>query len=355
MIVMKFGGSSVESAAAIERVAGIVKAREPRHPVVVVSAMGKTTNKLLAIAQTAIDGKREDYIRQLARPARFPFARSPPGGAAGRARRARPHPGRPFSGAHRTGERPGGAGRIDAALDRRHFQLRRAPFELHRHPGLPPLRHEGRASGFARRHRHRPAPHAGRAAVSPNLRPAGRSTCRPLAERERGGDGRLHRRHRGWRHYHAGPRRLRLHRVHRGRRHRRRRNPDLDRRGRHAHRRPDHPARRPSRQMHLFRRSGRAGLLRRQGAASRHRGSGHRKEHSGADPEFAPARSGRHAHRRRGGALRQRGEIHRLQAQDRAGQYSLHAHADGARIPAPHFRGVRPLRNARWIWWPPPR
>ena len=27
--------------------------------------MGKTTNKLLAIAQRAIDGKREDYIRQL--------------------------------------------------------------------------------------------------------------------------------------------------------------------------------------------------------------------------------------------------------------------------------------------------
>ncbi len=65
MIVMKFGGSSVESAAAIERVAGIVKARADRHPIVVVSAMGKTTNKLLAIAQSAIMGKREDYIRQL--------------------------------------------------------------------------------------------------------------------------------------------------------------------------------------------------------------------------------------------------------------------------------------------------
>jgi len=65
MIVLKFGGSSVESAAAIERVAEIVKAREPRRPVVIVSAMGKTTNKLLAIAQTAIHGKREDYIRQL--------------------------------------------------------------------------------------------------------------------------------------------------------------------------------------------------------------------------------------------------------------------------------------------------
>jgi len=65
MIVMKFGGTSVESAAAIERVAGIVKAREARHPIVVVSAMGKTTNKLLAIANTAISGKRDEYIRQI--------------------------------------------------------------------------------------------------------------------------------------------------------------------------------------------------------------------------------------------------------------------------------------------------
>ena len=65
MIVMKFGGTSVESAAAIERVAGIVKARADRRPVVVVSAMGKTTNKLLAIAQTAIQGNREEYIRQI--------------------------------------------------------------------------------------------------------------------------------------------------------------------------------------------------------------------------------------------------------------------------------------------------
>ncbi len=65
MIVMKFGGSSVESAAAIERVAGIVKAREERRPVVVVSAMGKTTNKLLAIAAAAIAGKRDEYIPQL--------------------------------------------------------------------------------------------------------------------------------------------------------------------------------------------------------------------------------------------------------------------------------------------------
>ena len=65
MIVMKFGGTSVESASAIERVASIVKARADRYPVVVVSAMGKTTNKLLAIANAAITGKREDYLRQI--------------------------------------------------------------------------------------------------------------------------------------------------------------------------------------------------------------------------------------------------------------------------------------------------
>lgn len=65
MIVMKFGGTSVESAQAIERVAAIVKTNAARHPVVVVSAMGKTTNKLLAIAQAAIEGRRDEYIRQL--------------------------------------------------------------------------------------------------------------------------------------------------------------------------------------------------------------------------------------------------------------------------------------------------
>ena len=65
MIVMKFGGTSVESAAAIERIAGIVKSRQERRPVVVVSAMGKTTNRLLALAQAAIEGQREQYIAQL--------------------------------------------------------------------------------------------------------------------------------------------------------------------------------------------------------------------------------------------------------------------------------------------------
>jgi aspartate kinase len=56
MIVMKFGGTSIESAAAIRRVAAIVQARESQRPLVVVSAMGKTTNRLLAAADKAAAG-----------------------------------------------------------------------------------------------------------------------------------------------------------------------------------------------------------------------------------------------------------------------------------------------------------
>ena len=66
MIVMKFGGTSVESAEAIRRVAGIVQARLDRQPVVVVSAMGKTTNKLLAIAGAAASGQLEQSLASLA-------------------------------------------------------------------------------------------------------------------------------------------------------------------------------------------------------------------------------------------------------------------------------------------------
>jgi aspartate kinase len=46
MIVMKFGGSSVASATAIESVCGIVRQHLHCRPVVVVSAMGKTTDRL---------------------------------------------------------------------------------------------------------------------------------------------------------------------------------------------------------------------------------------------------------------------------------------------------------------------
>jgi len=65
MIVMKFGGTSVESAEAIRRVAGIVAREVNRDPVVVVSAMGKTTNKLLAIASQAVSGEERQARQDL--------------------------------------------------------------------------------------------------------------------------------------------------------------------------------------------------------------------------------------------------------------------------------------------------
>ena len=56
MIVLKFGGSSVDCASSIERVVGIVRGLLPRRPVVVVSAMAKTTRQLLKAADAAAAG-----------------------------------------------------------------------------------------------------------------------------------------------------------------------------------------------------------------------------------------------------------------------------------------------------------
>jgi aspartate kinase len=51
MIVMKFGGSSVADAAAVDRVATIVEGRLERRPLVVVSALGGTTDVLVSILE----------------------------------------------------------------------------------------------------------------------------------------------------------------------------------------------------------------------------------------------------------------------------------------------------------------
>lgn len=57
MIVMKFGGSSVASAERIRHVANIIKQFADKRPIVVLSAMGDTTDDLLAAAETALTGK----------------------------------------------------------------------------------------------------------------------------------------------------------------------------------------------------------------------------------------------------------------------------------------------------------
>jgi aspartate kinase len=59
---MKFGGTSVEDAAAIDRIAGIVKGRLSERPYVVVSAMSKVTDTLLAMAAAAGKGERDKAL-----------------------------------------------------------------------------------------------------------------------------------------------------------------------------------------------------------------------------------------------------------------------------------------------------
>ena len=65
MIVMKFGGSSLASATAIEWVAGVVKSHLADQPVVVVSAMGKTTDRLMEALQYAARGSAYSAWRRL--------------------------------------------------------------------------------------------------------------------------------------------------------------------------------------------------------------------------------------------------------------------------------------------------
>src|SRR5262245_2373980 len=65
MIVMKFGGTSLQDSAAIDRVAEIVKSKLGLQPVVVVSAMARVTDSLLGIAAAANERRFEDAARMI--------------------------------------------------------------------------------------------------------------------------------------------------------------------------------------------------------------------------------------------------------------------------------------------------
>jgi len=69
IVVMKFGGTSVEDAKSIERTAAIVRGRSERglDPVVVVSAMAKVTDQLIAAANAAGRGDRTGALAISAR------------------------------------------------------------------------------------------------------------------------------------------------------------------------------------------------------------------------------------------------------------------------------------------------
>src|SRR6201988_5436037 len=63
MIVMTFGGTSVEDSKAIDPVASIVQGRLAQQPVVVVSAMAKVTDTLLTLARAAGEGERKTALK----------------------------------------------------------------------------------------------------------------------------------------------------------------------------------------------------------------------------------------------------------------------------------------------------
>ena len=66
MIVMKFGGSSLATSDALTRVAGLIAARVRRVPVVVVSAMGRTTDRLVDAVDLAAHGEPAAARRRVA-------------------------------------------------------------------------------------------------------------------------------------------------------------------------------------------------------------------------------------------------------------------------------------------------
>ncbi len=59
MIVMKFGGTSVQNTGMIDSAISIAESQLDRAPLLVSSAMGKTTDKLVAISKAAVDGDSE--------------------------------------------------------------------------------------------------------------------------------------------------------------------------------------------------------------------------------------------------------------------------------------------------------
>jgi len=69
LVVMKFGGTSVEDQKAIDRTAGIVRGRQDKGltPIVVVSAMAKVTDQLIAAANAAARGDRTGALAITAR------------------------------------------------------------------------------------------------------------------------------------------------------------------------------------------------------------------------------------------------------------------------------------------------
>jgi aspartate kinase len=67
MIVMKFGGTSVEDAQAISRLVNLVRERLREQPLIVTSALAGVTDALLHAASTATGGNQSAMLELLER------------------------------------------------------------------------------------------------------------------------------------------------------------------------------------------------------------------------------------------------------------------------------------------------
>lgn len=67
MIVMKFGGTSVEDARAMNNVIDIIKREQARQPIVVISAIAGATNTLLKAASMSLEGQLDEAHARLNR------------------------------------------------------------------------------------------------------------------------------------------------------------------------------------------------------------------------------------------------------------------------------------------------
>jgi aspartate kinase len=67
LIIQKFGGTSVEDGPAMERLAAIVSRAASERPAVVVSAMGKTTNRLVEALDFAVAGDERSAVERVSR------------------------------------------------------------------------------------------------------------------------------------------------------------------------------------------------------------------------------------------------------------------------------------------------
>ena len=254
LVVMKFGGTSVEDPAAIGRTAAIVAGRVAlgKSPVVVVSAMAKVTDQLLRAAAAAAQGDRtgalaiSSRLRSRHRDTAAALVKNPADSRRARQTASTRNSIRSmkFCAAWppSSSSRPRISDLIVSYGERISSRIVAAAF---RERGIDAAHVDAREIIVTDSQFQKAVPQD---AIIEKRAP---EKLLPLRRRRQGsGDGRLHRLERGRHHHHAGPRRIRLHRRAGRRRAARRGHRDLDRRGRHHDRRSARLPRCAARQGH---------------------------------------------------------------------------------------------------------